>query len=134
MAVKLEKLHHVGIVMNEPERAAHFLKVFGLEEEYREYVPEYHAMCVFTRMAGTKLELIIPDGGVLRDYNGGKGGIHHIAFCVDDVEKARAEFESRGLGMLESKAVKGAGPIRVNFLRPRFGCGVLAEFVETTEE
>lgn len=132
--MKLEKLHHVGIVMNEPERAERFLEVFGLKEEYREYVPEYHAMCVFTQMEGAKLELIIPDGGVLRDYNGGKGGIHHIAFCVDDVERARAEFEDRGLEMLEDKAVKGAGPILVNFLRPRFGCGILVEFVETTKE
>lgn len=128
----LKKLHHVGIVMNELERAEGFLEVFGLREDYREYVPEYHALCIFTAMEGTRLELIVPDGGVLREYNGGKGGIHHIAFCVDDVEKTRQEFEQRGLAMLETAAVKGAGPILVNFLRPRAGKGILAEFVETT--
>ncbi len=129
----LKKLHHVGIVMNEPERAEKFMAVFGLQESYREYVPEYQAMCIFTELEGTSLELIIPDGGVLREYNHGKGGIHHIAFCVDDVEQTRREFEKQGLPMLESAAVKGAGPILVNFLRPKAGQGILAEFVQTKE-
>lgn len=130
--MELNRLHHVGIVMNEPERVERFMQVFGLTEDYREYVLEYHAMCIFTKLDGTTLELIVPDGGVLREYNGGKGGLHHIAFCVEDVEKTRAEFEARGLDMLEPAAVKGAGPILVNFLRPRAGAGILVEFVETT--
>ena len=107
--MELNRLHHVGIVMNEPERVERFMQVFGLMEDYREYVPEYHAMCIFTKLDGTSLELIVPDGGVLKEYNGGKGGLHHIAFCVED-----------------------AGPILVNFLRPRAGAGILVEFVETT--
>lgn len=127
----MKKLHHVGIVMNEAARAEQFMRIFGLKEEYREYVPNYQAMCIFTQMEGTKLELIIPSGGVLRDYNNGKGGIHHIAFSVDDVEATRRDFEAQGLKMLEPDAVKGAGPILVNFLRPRSGAGILAEFVET---
>ena len=51
------------------------------------------------------------------EYNNGKGGIHHIAFEVDDVEKTRQEYESRGLAMLEESAVPGACGIIVNFLR-----------------
>lgn len=127
-----KKLHHVGIVMNELERAEKFMEVFGLTEAFREYVPEYNALCIFTDMEGTSIELIVPDGGVLREYNNGKGGIHHIAFSTEDVEKTRELFEGRELHMLEKDAVKGAGKIKVNFLRPRYGCGVLAEFVETT--
>lgn len=69
--MELNRLHHVGIVMNEPERVERFMQVFGLMEDYREYVPEYHAMCIFTKLDGTSLELIVPDGGVLKEYNGG---------------------------------------------------------------
>ena len=32
------KLHHVGIVMNSQERADRFMKKFGLEKDYMEYV------------------------------------------------------------------------------------------------
>jgi lactoylglutathione lyase/methylmalonyl-CoA/ethylmalonyl-CoA epimerase len=129
----IHSLHHVGIVMPNIERAEGFMKLFSLKEDYREYVPEYHAMCIFTKPeSDTPLELIIADSGVLQEYNNGKGGIHHIAFNVDDIEKTRLEFESQGMQLLEREAVKGAGPIKVNFLRPRYGFGILVEFIERT--
>ena len=36
----------------------------------------------------------------------------------------------KGKEMLEEAAVDGAGGIIVNFLRPRYGLGVLVEFVQ----
>ncbi len=127
----IRSLHHVGIVMNDLKRAEAFIRTFHLIEDYREYVPTYQAMCIFTKPeSGTSIELVVPDGGVLYDYNNGKGGIHHIAFTVDDIEKTTAEYERSGLSMLEDSGVKGAGPIYVNFLRPKYGQGILVEFVE----
>jgi lactoylglutathione lyase/methylmalonyl-CoA/ethylmalonyl-CoA epimerase len=127
----IHSLHHVGIIMNSIEKAEGFMELFAQNEDYREYVPEYHAMCIFTKPeSDTPLELIVPDGGVLAEYNNGKGGIHHIAFNVDNVEETRKEFESKGLQLLEQTPVKGAGAILVNFLRPRFGFGILVEFIE----
>ena len=132
--MKPMRLHHVGIVMTTMERAREFMELFGLEEDYSEYVDAYHAWCLFTKYGEKEspIELVIPTEGVLTEFRGGKGGLHHIAFEVEDVEAARAEFESKGLGMLETEAVEGAGNIMVNFLRPRFGFGVLVEFVEQT--
>lgn len=128
------KLHHVGIVMVSQQQADAFMEKFGLETDYVEYVEAYHADCLFTRHDGdeTPIELVIPKEGVLTEYNKGKGGIHHIAFQVDDVEQARQQYESKGLHMLEQKAVPGAGGIIVNFLRPRYGEGILVEFVQKT--
>jgi lactoylglutathione lyase/methylmalonyl-CoA/ethylmalonyl-CoA epimerase len=121
--------------MPDMEKAESFMKLFSLKEDYREYVSEYHAMCIFTKPeADTPLELIVPDGGKLQEYNNGKGGIHHIAFNVDDVEETRREFGVKGLEMLERIPVKGAGPIKVNFLRPRFGYGILVELIEKIHE
>ena len=126
------RLHHVGIIMSSMERAGIFLEQFGLETDYMEYVEEYHADCLFTKYTTQEspIELIIPAEGVLKEFNKGKGGIHHIAFEVEDVEAARAEFEEKGMEMLEKVPVKGAGGILVNFLRPRYGLGVLVEFVQ----
>lgn len=128
------KLHHVGIVMMSQEIADRFMEKFGLETDYVEYVEAYHADCLFTkhREDETPIELVIPKEGVLTQYNGGKGGVHHIAFEVDDVESVRQIYEEKGLKMLEQKAVSGAGGIIVNFLRPRFGEGILVEFVQQT--
>lgn len=134
--MRILRLHHVGIVLMSMENAREFLDRFGLEEDYCEYVEAYHAYCLFTKTGENEspVELVIPTEGVLTQFRDGKGGLHHIALEVDDVEEARREFEQKGLQMLEQVAVKGAGGIIVNFLRPRFGFGVLVEFVQSVKE
>lgn len=129
------RLHHVGIIMPTMEKAEAFLEQFGLEKDYMEYVDAYHAYCLFTKYTKEEspVELIIPTEGVLTKYRDGKGGLHHIAFEVEDVRKAREEYEAKGLQMLEETPVTGAGGIIVNFLRPRYGFGVLVEFVQRTK-
>lgn len=126
------RLHHVGIIMPSMEKAESFLEKFGLETDYVEYVEAYHADCLFTKYSTNEspIELVIPHEGVLTEYHMGKGGIHHIAFEVEDVEETRAEYEEKGMAMLEKIAVPGAGGLIVNFLRPRFGEGILVEFVQ----
>lgn len=130
--MKPMRLHHVGIIMTTMEKAEAFLDQFGLEKDYMEYVEAYHAHCLFTKFneKESPVELIIPTEGVLTEYNKGKGGLHHIAFEVEDVEAAKEEFTAKGMEMLEDTAVEGAGGIIVNFLRPRYGLGVLVEFVQ----
>ncbi len=127
-------LHHIGIVIPDPERAERFCEKFGFEIDYQEYVEAYQADCIFLKHADneTPIELVVPKAGVLLDYNKGKGGLHHIAFAVDDVEAVKKEFEEKGMEMLEEKSVPGAGGIQVNFLRPRYGEGILTEYVQKT--
>ncbi|HBF39705.1 MAG TPA: 4-hydroxyphenylpyruvate dioxygenase [Firmicutes bacterium] len=127
-------LHHVGIIMPDEKMADAFAKLFGLEEDYRGYVPEYHSLCIFTkRNGGSAVEFVIPDGGNLTDYNKGKGGIHHIALLVKDVKAAKEELNQKGLQLLEEVPVKGAGEFVVNFVRPRSAYGILVEFIEETK-
>jgi len=131
MQMENAKIHHVGIIFNELEKAEAFMEVLGLSEEYRGYVDSYQAWCIFLQPnGGSKVELIVPAGGNLKEYNKGKGGIHHIAYEVEDVEQVRIDMAKKGITLLEEKAVPGAGNIMVNFMRPRDGKGVLVEFVE----
>ena len=134
--MKPVRLHHVGIIMTTMERAQQFMKQFGLEEDYREYVDAYQAWCIFTKYSAEEspVELVVPIAGKLTEFNKGKGGLHHIAFEVEDVRAARDEYTSKGMEMLEEVPAKGAGGIIVNFLRPRYGLGVLVEFVERTDK
>lgn len=130
--MKPKRLHHVGIIMPSMDRAEEFLERFELEEDYTEFVQDYQAYCLFTKFGEQEcpIELVIPIGGVLADFNKGKGGLHHIAFEVEDVAETKELYEEKGFMMLEDIPVNGAGGILVNFLRPRFGLGVLVEFVE----
>lgn len=130
------RMHHVGLVMPTLEKAKKFLEQFELEQDYIEYVEAYHAYCLFTKFGEKEspIELVIPIEGKLTEFNYGKGGLHHIALEVKDVEETRLEYGAKGMELLEPTAVRGAGGIMVNFLRPRHGFGVLVEYVEVLKK
>lgn len=129
-----KRIHHIGIVMMDRVRAEEFMDIFNFEIDCEEYVEAYHSQCIFTKKKENEvaIEFIIPTEGVLTQYNNGKGGLHHIALEVDDVEAVRKEYKANGRQMLEESPVQGACGIIVNFLRPRYGTGILVEFVQKT--
>lgn len=133
--MKPMRLHHVGIVLPTLEKAHQFMQNNGLEIDYAGYVDAYQADLIFTKFGedASPIEMIIPHSGVLTKFNGGRGGIAHIAFEVDDVEGVRKEMEAKCPGcMLEQKAVQGTDDIIVNFRRPSTNQGILVEYVQTT--
>jgi len=127
------QLHHVGLLMPTEEAAQQFMKLIGLEEDHRGYVPEYKALCIFAKGNGaTPVELIIPQGGKLSEYKAGKPVIHHLAFAVEDIRAVQAEYAAKGMPLLDEQPVQGAGDFAVNFLKPRHTGGILVEFVQNT--
>lgn len=133
--MKPMRLHHVGIVLPTLQQAHDFIQANGLEIDYAGFVNAYHADLIFTKKGPfcSPIEMIIPHEGVLTKFNGGRGGIAHIAFEVDDVEAVRQEMEAECPScMLEKKAVQGTDDIIVNFRRPSTNQGILVEYVQTT--
>ena len=127
------QLHHVGLLMPTEEAAQQLMKLIGLEEDHRGYVPEYKALCIFARGNGASpVELVIPQGGKLSEYKAGKPVIHHLAFAVEDLKAAQAEYAAKGMPLLDEEPVQGAGDFIVNFLKPRHTGGILVEFVQNT--
>lgn len=124
-------LHHVGIIQPDEETALAMMATLGLSEAYRGYVPQFHALCIFTHAeSGSPVEFVIPDGGPLLKFNKGAGGLHHLAFEVPDLVAVAVAFEAQGLRMLEPEPVKGAGPFLCNFLTPAATRGVIVEYVQ----
>ena len=125
-------LHHVGIVQPDEETVATLMATLGLTEDYRGYVPQFHALCIFTRpvRGGSPIEFVVPDGGPLVKFNKGAGGLHHIAIEVPDIAAASAAYEAQGFRMIEPQAVKGAGNFLCNFLSPAATRGVITELVQ----
>lgn len=124
-------LHHVGIVQPSEEEALAFMDLMGLHEDYRGYVPQFHALCIFTRGAsGSPVELVVPDGGPLLKFNRGAGGLHHIAFEVPDLDALVRELAEKDMALLEPEHVKGAGNFLCNFLSPIYTRGITVEYVQ----
>ena len=59
--------------------------------------------------------------------NGGKGGMHHIAFAVDDTNAALNECKEKGVRLIDQQARKGAENLNIGFLHPKSTLGVLTE-------
>ena len=129
-----KRLHHVGIILPNEEAVCDVMEMYGLEADTEGRTP-YDAKFIFTKMnsdySDSPIEFLIPNGGVLAEFNKGKGGIHHICFEVDDVEAACLEFREKGYALLEETCpvVEGGG-MKINFVRPRSSQGILVELME----
>jgi methylmalonyl-CoA epimerase len=124
-------LHHVGIIMRTEEDAMEYAEQLGMEEDYRGYVPEFEALCIFLKSQATgAIELVVPSGGPLASYNRGMGGIHHYAIQVDSLDAVRADLLSRDIKLIRDEHVKGAGNFLCNFLDPKYTRGIMTEYIQ----
>lgn len=129
--IQTRLMHHVGIVQPSEAEALALMSLLGLEEDYRGFVPQWSALCIFTKAAGgSPIEFVIPDGGPLERFNKGAGGLHHIALQVPSLDDLAAALEGEGMKLLEAAHVKGAGNFLCNFLSPIYTRGITIEFVE----
>ena len=109
------------------------MALFGHEEDYRGYVPEFECWCLFLRPdapGAAAVELVVPTGGPLARFNKGAGGLHHYALETDDIRALQAELAARDIQMLRPEPVKGAGDFLCNFVSPIATRGVLIEYVQ----
>jgi len=127
------RVHHIGIVARDESQIEQFKLTLGLEEVARETIEKYHVTNVFLRCGGeTKIHFMIPHKGVLRNFNQGRGGIHHIAFCARDITQAQNELESKGISFIASEKQDGIGQFTFNFAHPNIA-GVNVEIIDDPE-
>lgn len=126
------KLHHSGIICPDEETVFANVQLLGLTEEYRGYVPQWGALCIFMRPnGGSPVEFVVPDADTkLAKFNKGMGGVHHVAFEIPDIGEATEKLNQKGVRMIEPEAIKGAGNFLCNFISPVFTRGIMVELVE----
>src|ERR1700739_2257655 len=94
-------LHHVGIVQPSESDALSLISLLGLEEDYRGFVAQWSALCIFTKAGGgSPIEFVIPHGGPLERFNKGAGGLHHIALEAPDLAALARELEAENMRLL----------------------------------
>jgi len=123
------RLHHVGVVLAERRQLDELLPLLGLAVSHCVFVERYQADCLFVNAGRAQVEFIVPQGGPLAGFNRGIGGLHHLAFQVDNLEELQARLAGAGIHLLEERPVP-AGELRINFLPPVYTRGLILEFVE----
>ena len=75
------------------------------------------------------LEATDPESSIAKFIanNGGRGGVQHIAFAVDDTNKALQDAADKGIRLIDKEARNGAEGLQIGFLHPKNTLGVLTE-------
>ena len=135
--MNISHIEHVGIAVTSLEEAIPFyenmlgIKCFAIEE-----VADQKVKTAFFKVGQTKIELLeatAPESAIAKfiEKNGGRGGIQHIAFAIDDgVANALAEVQEKGGRVVDAQPRKGAEGLNIAFLHPKTTCGALVELCE----
>lgn len=132
--MKAVKVDHIGIAVKSISEALKLYEgILGIRCEGIEEVPEQSVKTAFLPIGDTEIELLestSPDGPVAKFIEKRGEGIHHIAFRVENVEKAIGELKEKGIILIDERPRKGAGGAKIAFLHPKSTGGVLIEICE----
>ncbi|HPH25533.1 MAG TPA: VOC family protein [Pseudomonadota bacterium] len=135
--MKILRIDHIALCVPEIEPALQqWQATLGLLLGPREYVPTQltEAAFVLTPAEGEAcVELIAPkprgENLGLEKFLDKRGGLHHIAFAVENIQSALDELAERGVPLLDRHPRPGARGHQVAFLHPKALGGVLVELV-----
>ncbi|MGB9840942.1 methylmalonyl-CoA epimerase [Thermovenabulum sp.] len=127
-------MDHIGIAVKDLEEAKKiYTDLLGLEVHGEEIVEEQKVKVVFIPVGDSEVELLEstdPEGPIAKFIEKNGEGIQHIAFRVDDIEKALEELKQKGVRLIDEKPRYGAGGARIAFIHPKATKGVLIELCE----
>jgi len=125
-------LAHVGIAVRALEPAIErWTKALGFTHVSTETLDSMGVRLAFLRAGDTLIELLEParsDTPVGRFLEQRGEGVHHLAFFVDDLERALANAEKAGLMVIDRTPRVGSHGLEIAFLHPKSLGGVLVEF------
>jgi len=130
----IEKIDHIGIAVRSIEKTSElFSNILGLKVAGEEIVEEQKVKVAFLPLGDSELELLestSPEGPIARFIEKKGEGIQHIAFRVDNIEKALEKLKKEGVRLVDEKPRYGAGGAKIAFLHPKSTNGILIELSE----
>ena len=130
----ISKVDHIGIAVNNLEETLKvYEEVLGFKLHGTEVVEEQKVKVAFLPIGDTEIELLeatSPDSPIAKFIEAKGQGVQHIAFKVDNIEKALEEMKEKGMRLIDEKPRYGAGGARIAFLHPKSTNGVLIELSE----
>ncbi|MED9995288.1 MAG: methylmalonyl-CoA epimerase [Paludibacteraceae bacterium] len=130
------KIEHLGIaVPSIAEALPYYEEVLGLTCYAIEEVADQKVKTAFLKVGEVKIELLeptSPESTVAKfiEKNGGRGGFHHIAYAVNDIEARLQEVAEKGVQLIDKTPRSGAEGMTIAFLHPKSTAGILTEFCE----
>lgn len=128
-------IEHIGIAVSKlDEVIPYYEQILGTKCYSIEEVADQKVRTAFFKVGQTKIELLeptCPESTIAKWLEKNpRGGVHHIAFNVDDVQVALTECEENGIQLIDKTPRKGAENLSIGFLHPKSTHGVLTELCE----
>lgn len=138
--MNISHIEHLGIAVKSiEENLPYYEGVLGMKCYNIEVVEDQKVKTAFFKVGNTdtKIELLeptSPDSTIAKFIEKRGEGIHHIAFCVDDVNEALKVVEEKGVQLIDKTARRGAEGLDIAFLHPKSTAKVLTELCHNPEK
>ena len=130
----VNKIEHIGIAVKDLEKSNQLFKaLLGIAPYKTEEVISESVTVSFFKTGDSKIELLQAtdeNSPIARFINKKGEGIHHLAFEVDDIQKAMTELKNLGFELLSETPKQGADNKLICFLHPKGTNGVLIELCQ----
>ncbi len=134
--METKKIDHIGIAVSDIESARSFYEEsLGLKVDHEETFGDMKI--AFVPVGEVNIELIqsTAEDGVIAKFIAKRGeGIHHVAYEVQDVERAIEKLRTAGVKLVDEKPRGGAHGKQVAFVHPKSTHGVLTELVSKKDD
>ncbi len=131
------RIDHIGVAVEDLDAAIKLYETdYGMEVVHREVVKEQGVEAVLLDVGENHVELLKPLGPdtPVGKFLAKKGpGLHHVAYQVEDIERALAGLKGAGLRLIDESPRTGIRSSQVAFLHPASTGGVLTEIVQPAE-
>ncbi len=132
----LKRIHHVGVVVPSLDAGLKFWRdTLGLRLTKSATIEEQGVRAALLKVGESEIELlepINPDGGVAKFLARRGGGLHHVCFETDDVERELDGAKAKGIQLIDQKPRAGLAGM-ICFLHPKATRGVLVEYAQPPE-
>jgi methylmalonyl-CoA/ethylmalonyl-CoA epimerase len=130
----LSRIDHVGIAVRDIDAAVKaYQRLLGRAPSHRQRVDSDGIEAVMFEVGESRVELLGstgPDSKIAGFLDRRGGGLHHLAYRVDDLQASLDEYTALGLKTLDSCPRPGAAGRLVAFLHPSAAMGVLTELCQ----
>jgi methylmalonyl-CoA/ethylmalonyl-CoA epimerase len=133
----LKKIHHVGIVVPDLDRAMDFWRdLLGLALMKTAVVQDQGVRAALLKAGESEIELLeplVPENGVGRFLARRGGGLHHVCFETEDVAGELSRARNKGIQLIDQQPRPGLAGM-ICFLHPKATRGVLVEYAQPIQE
>lgn len=133
-----KRIDHIGVAVEDLDAAIKlYERSFEMELVHRETVESQGVEAVLLDVGEGHIELLAPLGPdtPVGKFLAKKGqGIHHVAYSVEDIDKALEQAKSIGLKLIDESPRTGIRGSRVAFVHPAATGSVLTEIVQPAED